>query len=146
MTLVKWTPRPMDISNDFDDMFRTVFHSDWKNPLKTKPNWKPEIDIKESDNLFQIKADIPGLTKKDIKVSLKGDQLTISGERKKISDNENDHYHYRERSIGNFKRSFNLPESINKDKIQASFKNGILSIELEKHEEIVPKEMEISIS
>ena len=146
MTLVKWTPRPMNISNDFDDMFRTVFHSDWKYPLKTKPNWKPEIDIKESDNLFQIKADIPGLTKKDIKVSLKGDQLTISGERKKISDNENDHYHYRERSIGKFKRSFNLPESINKDKIQASFKNGILSIELEKHEEIVPKEMEISIS
>ena len=146
MTLVKWTPRPMNISNDFDDMFRTVFHSDWKYPLKTKPNWKPEIDIKESDDLFQIKADIPGLTKKDIKVSLKGDQLTISGERKKISDNENDHYHYRERSIGKFKRSFNLPESINKDKIQASFKNGILSIELEKHEEIVPKEMEISIS
>lgn len=146
MTLVKWTPRPMNISNDFDDMFRTVFHSDWKYPLKTKPNWKPEIDIKETDSLFQIKADIPGLTKKDIKVSLKGDQLTISGERKKISDNENDHYHYQERSIGKFKRSFNLPESINKDKIQASFKNGILSIELEKYEEIVPKEMEISIS
>ena len=146
MTLVKWTPRPMDISYDFDDMFRTVFNSDWKYPFKTKPNWKPEIDIKESDNLFQIKADIPGLTKKDIKVSLKGDQLTISGERKKISDNENDHYHYRERSVGKFHRSFNLPESINKDKIQASFKNGILSIELEKHEEIAPKEMEISIS
>ena len=146
MTLVKWKPRPMNISNDFDDMFRTLFHSDWKNPLITKTNWKPEIDIKESDNLFQVKADIPGLTKKDIKISVKGDQLTISGERKKIIDNENDHYHYRERSFGKFNRSFNLPESINKDKIHASFKNGILSIELEKHEEIVPKEMEISIS
>ena len=67
-------------------------------------------------------------------------------ERKKIIDNEKDHYHYRERSVGKFKRSFNLPESINRDKIHASFKNGILSIELEKHEEIVPKEMEISIS
>ena len=146
MTLVKWTPRRMNISNDFDDMFRTLFHSDWKNPLNTKTNWKPEIDIKESDNLFQIKADIPGLTKKDIKISVKGDQLTISGERKNIIDNSNDHYHYRERSVGKFKRSFNLPESINRDKIHASFKNGILSIELEKHEEIVPKEMEISIS
>ena len=113
--------------------------------LNTKTNWKPEIDIKESDNLFQIKADIPGLTKKDIKISVKGDQLTISGERKKIIDNENDHYHYR-KAVGKFNRSFNLPESINKDKIHASFKNGILSIELEKHEEIVPKEMEISIS
>ena len=55
-----------------------------ENPLNTKTNWKPEIDIKESDNLFQIKADIPGLTKKDIKISVKGDQLTISGERKKL--------------------------------------------------------------
>ena len=146
MTLVKWTPRPMNISNDFDDMFRTLFHSDWKNPLNTKTNWKPEIDIKESENLFQIKADIPGLTKKDIKISIKGDQLTISGERKKIIDNENDYYHYRERSFGKFNRSFNLPDSINKDKIHASFKNGILTIELEKHEEIVPKEMEIPIS
>ena len=54
-------------ANDFDDMFRTLFHSDWKNPLNKEINWKPEIDIKESDNLFQIKADIPGLTKKDIK-------------------------------------------------------------------------------
>ena len=59
MTLVKWTPRPMNISNDFDDMFRTVFHSDWKYPLKTKPNWKPEIDIKETaipaSNIFGSK-------------------------------------------------------------------------------------------
>ena len=114
--------------------------------VNTKTNWKPDIDFKESDNLFQIKADVPGLTKRDIKISVKGNQLTISGERKKIIDNENDHYHYRERSVGKFKRSFNLPESINKDKIHASFKNGILSIDLKKHEEIVPKEMEISIS
>ena len=93
MTLVKWTPKPMNVYNDFDDIFRTLFHSDWKNPLNKEINWKPEIDIKESDNLFQIKADIPGLTKKDIKIFVKGDQLTISGERKKIIDNENDHYH-----------------------------------------------------
>ena len=110
MTLVKWTPRPINISNDFDDMFRTLFHSEVENPLNKEIDWKPEIDIKN------------------------------------IIDNSNDHYHYRERSVGKFKRSFNLPESINRDKIHASFKNGILSIELEKHEEIVPKEMEISIS
>ena len=84
MTLVKWTPRPINISNDFDDMFRTLFHSEVENPLNKEIDWKPEIDIKESDNLFQIKADIPGLTKKDIKISVKGDQLTISGERKTL--------------------------------------------------------------
>ena len=146
MTLVKWTPNPTNTYNDLDRMFNTLFYSDWKNPLNTKTNnWKPEIDIKETDKIFQIKADMAGLTKKDIKISVREDQLTISGERKKIVDNKNDYYHYRERSVGKFNRSFNLPKSIDKDKIKASFKNGILSIELEKYEEIAPKEMEISI-
>lgn len=146
MTLVKWTPKPMNISNDFDNMFRALFYSDWKNPLSTRTDWKPEIDIEESNDFFLIKADIAGLTKKDIKISVKGEQLTISGERKEMTDNEDGYYHYRERSAGKFSRSFNLPESINKDNIQARFKNGILFIELEKHEEIAPKEKEIAIN
>ena len=146
MTLVKWTPKPMNISNDFDSMFRTLLYSDRKNPSNTRIDWKPEIDIKESDKFFLIKADIAELNKKDIKISVKGEQLTISGERKEMTDNEDGYYHYRERSAGKFSRSFNLPESINKDNIQARFKNGILFIELEKHKEIAHKEKEIAIS
>ena len=146
MTLVKWTPKPMNISNDFDSMFRTLLYSDRKNPSNTRIDWKPEIDIKESDKFFLIKADIAELNKKDIKISVKGEQLTISGERKEMTDNEDGYYHYREISAGKFSRSFNLPESINKDNIQARFKNGILFIELEKHKEIAHKEKEIAIS
>ena len=146
MTLVKWTPKPMNISNEFDNMFRTLLHSDRKNPSKTRIDWKPEIDIIESDKFFLIKADIAELNKKDIKISVKGEQLTISGERKEITDNEDDYYHYRERSAGKFSRSFNLPESINKDKIHAQFKNGTLSIELEKHDEIAPQEKNIVVN
>ena len=146
MTLVKWTPRPMRISNEFDNMFRTLLHSDSKNPSKTRIDWKPEIDIIESDKFFLIKADIAELNKKDIKISVKGEQLTISGERKEVNDNEDDYFHYRERSAGKFSRSFNLPESINKDKIHAQFKNGTLSIELEKHDVIVPQEKNIVVN
>ena len=146
MTLVKWTPKPMNISNEFDNMFRTLLHSDSKNPSKTRIDWNPEIDIIESDKFFLIKADIAELNKKDIKIILKGEQLTISGERKEITDNEDDYYHYRERSAGKFSRSFNLPESINKDKIHAQFKNGTLSIELEKHDVIVPQEKNIVVN
>ena len=146
MTLVKWTPKPMNISNDFDSMFRTLLYSDRKNPSNTRIDWKPEIDIKESDKFFLIKADIAELNKKDIKISVKGEQLTISGERKEMTDNEDGYYHYRERSSGKFSRSFNLPESINKDKIHARFKNGTLSIELEKHDEIKPQEKNIVVN
>mgnify|MGYP005747553807 FL=1 len=146
MTLVKWTPKPMNISNEFDNMFRTLLHSDSKNPSKTRIDWKPEIDIIESDKFFLIKADIAELNKKDIKISVKGEQLTISGERKEVNDNEDDYFHYRERSAGKFSRSFNLPESINKDKIHAQFKNGTLSIELEKHDVIVPQEKNIVVN
>ena len=146
MTLVKWTPKPMNISNEFDNMFRTLLHSDRKNRSKTRIDWKPEIDIIESDKFFLIKADIAELNKKDIKISVKGEQLTISGERKEVNDNEDDYFHYRERSAGKFSRSFNLPESINKDKIHAQFKNGTLSIELEKHDEIAPQEKNIVVN
>ena len=143
MTLIKWTPKP---TNDFENMFNSIFHLDWKKPLNPSNDWNPEIDIKETDKLFLLKADIPGLSKKDIKVNINGDQLSISGERKEQVDDSNDYYHYRERSVGKFHRSFTLPESINKDKIHARFKNGILSVELEKLEEIAPKEKEIAIS
>ena len=143
MTLIKWTPKP---KSDFDNMFDTIFYSDWKRTLNPSSDWNPKIDIKETDKLFLLKADIPGLNKKDIKLNISGDQLSISGERKEQIDNNNDYYHYRERSVGKFHRSFNLPESINKDKIHARFKNGILSVELEKLEEIAPKEKEIAIS
>ena len=145
MTLVKWTPGYTNISNDFDNSFEALLYSDWKNLLETKSNWNPKIDIKESKKCFAIKADIPGLNKKDIKLRIDGDRLTISGERKEMTDNDNDYYHYRERSVGDFQRSFKLPDSINKEKIHARFKNGILSIELEKHDEIAPKEKEIVI-
>ena len=145
MTLLKWTPKPLDISYDIDKMLTTLMYPNWKDPLGAGNNWKPEIDIKESGKSFMITADIAGLTKKDITINILGDQLTISGERKENIDNGDSHYHFRERSVGKFCRSFNLPESINKEKINAQFKNGILSIELEKRKEITPKEKEIVI-
>ncbi len=145
MTLVKLSPRPMNTSNEFDDMFRTLLLSDWKNVLYNKTDWEPEIDIKESDTSFSITADIAGLSKNDIKIKIIGDQLTISGERKENLSNEDSYYHFRERSNGKFCRSFNLPESANNDKINAQFKNGTLSIDIEKHKEALPKEKEIVI-
>ena len=145
MTLVKWRPSPINMVNEFDNIFNSLFHSDFRNVMHTTNDWEPSMDIKESDRNFLIEADIAGLEKKDISINLNGDQLTISGNRKeKIG--KNDYYHFRERSVGAFSRTFNLPKSINKDKISANFENGILSIKLEKHKELIPKAKEITIN
>jgi len=146
MTLIKWAPRPASIFNDMDKMINNVFENDWNFSVRSKTNWSPAVDVKESDNSFTLTADIPGLTKKEVKVNITDGILSISGERKFEDEKENGNYHYRERRYGSFSRTFNLPETVNDEDISASFKNGILSIELPKHEVVLPKEREIKIS
>ena len=147
MTLVKWRPRSINMVNEFDNIFNSLFHSDFRNVINTTNtnDWEPNMDLKESDKNFLIEADIAGLEKKDISINLNGDHLTISGNREEIVGKK-DYYHFRERSVGAFTRTFNLPKSINRDKISANFKNGILSIKLEKHKELIPKAKEITIN
>ena len=146
MTLIKWAPRPASIFNDMDKMINNVFENDWNFSVRSKTNWSPAVDVKESDNSFTLTADIPGLTKKEVKVNITDGILSISGERKFEDEKESGNYHYRERRYGSFSRTFNLPETVNEEDISASFKNGILSIELPKHEVVLPKEREIKIS
>ena len=146
MTLIKWAPRPASIFNDMDKMINNVFENDWNFSVRSKTNWSPAVNVKESDNSFTLTADIPGLTKKEVKVNITDGILSISGERKFEDEKENGNYHYRERRYGSFSRTFNLPETVNEEDISASFKNGILSIELPKHEVVLPKEREIKIS
>ena len=145
MTLIKWRPSPINMVNEFDNIFNSLFHSDFRNSINMRNDWEPSMDIKESDKNFLIEADIAGLEKKDISINLNGDELTISGKREE-KVGKNDYYHFRERSVGAFSRAFNLPKSINRDKISANFENGILSIKLEKHKELIPKAKEITIN
>ena len=130
MTLVKWTPRPTSILNDMDKMISNVFENDWNFPVRSKTNWSPPVDVKETDDSFTLTADIPGLTKKGVNVNVSDGIVSISGERKFENEKENDNYHYRERQYGSFLRTFNLPETVNEEEITANFKNGILSISL----------------
>ena len=146
MTLIKWQPKPMNVFDDMDTMIHSFFNTDWNFPVRDTRNWSPAVDVKETDNLFVLTADIPGLTKKDIKVNVANGKLSISGERTYETDQENDNYHYRERRFGTFDRSFKLPDTVDEEKISASFKNGILIVALPKHANILPKEREIKVS
>ena len=146
MTLIKWQPKPMNVFDDMDSMIHSLFNTDWNFSPRNTQDWSPAVDVKETDNSFVLSADIPGLTKKDIKINVANGRLAISGERSFKTDQENDNYHYRERQFGSFDRSFNLPDTVDEENISASFKNGILNVSLAKHENILPKEREIKIS
>tara|TARA_Y100001960_G_C14107112_1_gene555706 strand:+ start:135 stop:572 length:438 start_codon:yes stop_codon:yes gene_type:complete len=145
MTLVKWTPKPLSMFDEMDNIINTMFGSDWNFPSNHK-GWSPAVDVKETNELFSITANIPGLTKKDVKVNISKKQISISGKMIIETDNENSQFHYRERPSGAFNRSFNIPESVNVEDISASFSNGILEIKLPKHENILSKEREIKIN
>ena len=146
MTLIKWQPKPMNVFDDMESMIHTYFNTDWNFQVREPRNWSPAVDVKETDNSFVLTADIPGLTRKDIKVNVANGKLSISGERTYETDQENDNYHYQERRFGTFDRSFNLPDTVDEEKISASFKIGILNVSLPKHENILPKEREIKVS
>lgn len=93
--------------------------------------WTPAVDVVTRGNDMVIKAELPGLKREDVDVSLKGGVLTISGERKEEEELKKSGYLIKERRYGSFRRSMALPEGIDEDKIKASFKDGLLEVTVE---------------
>ena len=89
--------------------------------------------------------ELPGLTKDDVKISYQDDVLTVSGEKKTEEKDEKKDYHYFERRYGKFQRAFRLNSDVLVDKIDATFKNGVLMIDLPKAEIAKPKEIEVKV-
>lgn len=106
--------------------------------------WTPAIDIFEKDDKFVVKAELPGMKEEDIDVSVVGDTLTIRGEKEAETEVEEDDYYRCERSYGSFVRSIPLPSTVNSDKIEANFEDGVLEVSLPKVAEIKPKKVRVS--
>jgi HSP20 family protein len=106
-------------------------------------NFKPAVDIYDNDKDIVIKAELPGMDKKDMVVHVNGRFLTLKGERSSENDVKEDNYHRRERSYGKFERVFTLPVKVDPDKITADYKDGILKIHIPKPEEQKPKQITV---
>jgi HSP20 family protein len=115
------------LSNLFDDDFFPV--------LSSRPSTMPAINIKENEKNFTLELAVPGIDKKDLKIDIAEDVLTISSETKNETEENKDGYKRKEFSYASFCRSFYIPENVNRDKIGASYRDGILSVELPKQEE-----------
>eukprot|EP01035_Chromulina_nebulosa_P028465 gene28465-37573_t len=105
--------------------------------------FRPSVDVKETETSFELAFTLPGLEKEDVKIELKDNRLTVSGERKMEKEENNTRYHRVETHYGSFSRSFMLPENVNADAIEAVFKNGILTLTLPKTEQVGPKTIAI---
>lgn len=113
--------------------------------LFRRNDWAPAVDIKETKEAFVIEAELPGMKKEDVKVTVHDGVLTIQGERKKEEETDDDKHHRIERVYGSFLRRFTLPENVDEDSIKARFKEGVLSLTLAKAEPAEPKAIEVAV-
>jgi HSP20 family protein len=105
----------------------------------------PGVDVYEEKDEVVVKAELPGLDKKDIEVNISDSKLTLKGEKKKEEEVKEENYYRRERSYGAFLRSVELPTGVQADKVKASFKNGVLEVRVPKTEEAKTKTIKVKV-
>ncbi len=152
MALVKWNPTRelMNVEREFNKLFNSFSNrfgfdrgddEDYDNAV-----WSPLTDISEDNDKYTLSMDIPGVDKKDVKISYKNGNLVVSGERKYEDEKKSSKFHRIERAYGKYYREFRLPEKIVEDKIEAKFKDGTLSVVVPKAEDAKPKEIEVKVN
>ena len=117
---------------EMDDLFQSFF-SDWNLPTGAATRW-PVLDIAENENAFVVKAEVPGCKADDINISVHGNILSISGQKKQEEEKKEKGYYHMERSYGSFRRDLNLVAEVDPDKIEALCKDGVLTLTLPKSE------------
>jgi HSP20 family protein len=132
MDLKRWEPL-----HELDDLLertrRGLNHAPWRGrELLGDLDWSPRVDIGEADGNFLIKAEIPGVKKEDVKVSVENGVLTLHGQRSDEAESKGVQFHRVERFHGSFSRSFTLPPSVDAQQVKAAFQDGVLTITLNK--------------
>jgi HSP20 family protein len=145
MAIVKWDP--WATLPTLQDRINRIFEESF--PARTKEgevslcDWRPSVDTYEEDDTIVINAELPGVNKDDVSIDIKDNVLTIKGVRNYEQKVEEENYYRRERCYGKFHRAFTLPDAVDPNKIEASYKNGVLKIKIPKAEEASSKKIEI---
>jgi HSP20 family protein len=149
-TLIRWDPfKEME---DLQSRYARLFGltpariANGEKEALAVAEWAPSVDIVEDDREYLVKADLPDVKKEDVKVTVENGVLTITGERKLEKEEKGKKYHRIERSYGNFLRSFTLPDGADGSKVNAEFKDGVLTVHLPKGEKARPKAVEVKVA
>jgi HSP20 family protein len=113
-------------------------------PLWSGARLFPLLNVRQIDNIFVVTAEIPGMRKEDLELRVEGDTLSIKGERKPLETGAELSYHRRERAVGTFQRSLTLPSRVDPENVKATYKDGILTITLQREKIAEPKQITIS--
>ena len=139
-TLSIWNP-----IHEMDELFHNRLSSVLVGEGVQSVAWSPVVDIEETELNYLIRAELPGLSKKSVKVVVEDGVLTLSGERDLERKVEGKTFHRIERSHGTFTRSFTLPENADAESVSANYKEGLLEIQVAKCEEALPKSIEVRV-
>lgn len=151
MSIVRWDPfRELE---DVSERLNRVFGRSGLARAATEDkggfltfDWAPSVDIAETPEAFEIKAELPDVKKDDVRVTVEDGELRISGERRQEKEEKGKKFHRVERSYGSFMRSFSLPENVDDSKLTAEYKDGVLNVRLPKTEKAKPKAIAVKVS
>ena len=133
-TLVRYNPRTLSLFDDMDRVFRSVFD---------EQNSRPRVDIREENSGYVLEAELPGFAEKDIEVKVEDNLLHLSAGQEEEKEERKEGYLVRERRGARFARSFVLPKDAERDKIEAAFKNGLLTLSIPKAEAAQTRSIEV---
>lgn len=138
--VVRWNPvNPVSLFNEFDRLFERPSLQQ-----NTSRDWSIALDVVEKDDNYMIKATVPGINPDELEITLEDGVLTLKGEIKSDEEVEEAKYHVRERRYGSFSRSIRFPVAVNGDAVEATYNNGILSLNVPKAEAVKPKRITIN--
>lgn len=152
MTLIPWkTKRQEETGRGLSPMtgFRTemdrLFDSFFGGAVSPwhGAEWGPPLDVEETDREVHVRAEIPGVKPEDLEISISGNSLVVSGEKKESEEKREKGYVYQERRYGSFYREVPLPVAVDENNVQAEYKDGVLSVTLKKSEEALPKKIQV---
>jgi HSP20 family protein len=144
VSVERWDPfRNMsDMQGEVNRLFDNFLGRPAASALRT---WAPVLDIHETKDELVLNFELPGVTDKDVSLSITGDLLTLKGERMANRDVKDESAHHVERVYGKFERSVQLPMPVQADKVKATYRDGVLEVKLPKAEEVKPKAIKIDI-
>jgi HSP20 family protein len=151
MALIRWSPRkdlwdPFTSLAEIQDEMNRLFDTSLRHRGVFDGAFNPAFDVVVGKDNVVVKAELSGLSKDDVKVSLQDNYLTITGEKKQESKQKEASYFVSERAYGSFTRTIELPAAVDASKIEARFKDGVLEVTLPKTEEAKPKQIEVKVS
>lgn len=139
-TLVRWNPS-RSLFNEFDRFFNAPT-GNWDAPRA----WSLALDVSENDDAYVVKASVPGVSAEDLNITIEDNVLAIKGEVSTDENIEEARYHIRERRHGSFSRSLRFPVDVNADGVEASYVNGVLTLNVPKAEEVKPKQITVKVN